>query len=68
MSATGLDGLELVSEPEFDVAAAESRWIPVNLRIPYGSAEPGSHPVHFDIEAVGTNAHVREKSVFLVPR
>ena len=68
VSATGLDGLELVSESEFEVAAAESRWIPVNLRIPYDSAEPGSHPVHFDIEAVGTNAHVREKSVFLVPR
>ena len=68
ISAAGLDGLELASEPEFEIEAAQSRWVPVNLRIPYGSAEPGSHPVHFDIEAIGTNAHVREKSVFLVPR
>jgi len=68
ISATGLEGLELVSEPEFEIEAAQSRWVPVNLRIPYGSAEPGSHAVYFDIEAVGTNANVREKSVFLVPR
>ena len=68
VSATGLEGLELASEPEFEIEAAQSRWVPVNLRIPYGSAAPGSHAVHFDIEAVDTNHHVREKSVFLVPR
>jgi len=68
ITASGLDGLELASEPEFELEAAQSRWVPVNLRIPYGSAAPGSHTVHFRIEAVGTNDQVQEKSVFLVPR
>ena len=68
ITASGLDGLELASEPEFELEAAQSRWVPVSLRIPYGSAAPGSHTVHFRIEAVGTNDQVQEKSVFLVPR
>ena len=37
-------------------------------QVPYGSAPPGSHPIHFDIQAVGADAQVQEKSVFLVPR
>lgn len=68
LSARGLSGLVLVSEPELTVEAAQSRWIAVRLNIPYGSAAPGSHPIQFEIEAVGTGAHVSEKSVFLVPR
>ena len=47
---------------------AESRWVAVRLQIPYGSAPPGSHPIHFDIGTIDGDAHVREKSVFLVPR
>jgi cytochrome c oxidase accessory protein FixG len=68
LSARGLSGLVLVSEPELTVEAAQSRWIAVRLNIPYGSVAPGSHPIQFDIKAVGTGAHVSEKSVFLVPR
>ena len=68
IKATGLAGLELASEETFEIEGAQSRWVPVSLRIPYGSAEPGSHLVQFDVQAVGTDSHVREKSVFLVPR
>ena len=31
------------------------------------AAAPGSHVIHFEIDN-GSDAHVREKSVFLVPR
>lgn len=68
ISAQGLPGLQVASDEEVKVGPAESRWVPVRLQIPYGSAGAGSHPIHFDIEAQGGDAHVREKSVFLVPR
>jgi cytochrome c oxidase accessory protein FixG len=68
ISAEGLPGLSLASDGEVQVGAAESRWVAVRLQVPYGSVEPGSHPIRFDIAAVGADAHVREKSVFLVPR
>jgi len=68
IAAHGLQGLELASESEFEIDAAQSRWVVVRLQIPYGSAPAGSHPVHFDIESVGSDAKVSEKSVFLVPR
>lgn len=68
LSAEGLPGLLLASEPEVEVGPAESRWVPVRLQIPYGAAAPGSHPIHFSIESAGGDAQVREKSVFLVPR
>jgi polyferredoxin len=68
IQAEGLAGLSLASDAEVQVGAAESRWVPVRLQIPYGSAGPGSHPIRFDIGTVGGDAHVREKSVFLVPR
>ncbi len=68
LSAAGLDGLELASEAEVTVGPAESRWVPVRLQIPYGSATPGSHPVDIHIGAVQGSAHIAEKSVFIVPR
>ena len=68
ISARGLEGLEVVSDPEIEIDAAQSRWVAVRLQIPYGSATAGSHRVVFDIEAIGSNVRLAEKSVFLVPR
>ena len=68
LSAEGLEGLLLASEGEVAVGPAESRWVAVRLQIPYGSAPPGSHPIHFKIGTASGDAHVSEKSVFLVPR
>ena len=68
ISARGLEGLEVASESEVDIGAAESRWVAVRLQVPYGAVPAGSHPVQFDIQSVGHAAHVTEKSVFLVPR
>jgi len=69
ISAHGLDGLELASEQEVEVGPAETRGIAARLQIPYGSAEPGSHTVFFDIDAVHSGAgRASEKAVFLVPR
>ena len=68
VQANGLPGLELVSEPEVEIGPAESRWLAVRLQVPYGSAAPGSHPIHFEVGTAAGDAHVSEKSVFLVPR
>jgi cytochrome c oxidase accessory protein FixG len=70
IAAEGLPGLALAadSEAEVEVGPAESRWVAVRLQIGYGAAAPGSHAIHFDVGMVGGDAHVREKSVFLVPR
>ncbi|MBC7672091.1 MAG: cytochrome c oxidase accessory protein CcoG, partial [Polaromonas sp.] len=68
ISATGLPGMEIASETQLAVGPAESRWLAVRVQIPYGSAAAGSHPIHFGIGTSNGDAHISEKSVFLVPR
>ena len=82
LSATGIKDLEIESEAvtegdESDykknnntimVNPTESRWLIVDLKIPDGSLESGSHKIEFQIEAVESKEMVTEKSVFLVPR
>ncbi len=68
ITARGLPGLEVASEAEVAIDAAESHWVSVRLQIPYGSADPGSHPVYFEVQALERKDQVAEKSVFLVPR
>ena len=69
IAVSGLPGLELqMSEPEVKIDASQSRWVAVRLQIPYGSTEPGSHPVQFEIKAVESGAKISEKSLFLVQR
>lgn len=68
LEVRGLEGIEVVSEPEIEIDAAQSRWVPVRLQIPYGSVAAGSHSVQFEIATIGGPARITEKSVFLVPR
>jgi len=58
----------LASDAWVDVGPVESRWVAVRLHIPYGSVEPGSYPVYFDIQTADGQAKVSEKSTFFVPR
>ena len=67
VTVTGLPGIEIASEAQVEVGAAQSRWLAVRLQVPYGSAPPGSHPIQFGIGTLAGDAHVSEKSVFLVP-
>jgi cytochrome c oxidase accessory protein FixG len=68
IAAEGLPDLAVASDTEVAVGPAEARWVAVRLQIPYGSAAPGSHPIHFDIGTIGGDARVSEKAAFLVPR
>jgi hypothetical protein len=42
--------------------------VPVRVQAPYDAAAPGSHPIHFEIDALDSSGHLREKSAFLLPR
>ena len=68
IGVSGLTGLALVSDGLVAVDATETRWVAVTLQLPYDAATPGSHEIHFDVEAVNSAGRVSEKSVFLVPR
>jgi cytochrome c oxidase accessory protein FixG len=68
ISVRGLEGAQMAAATEYEIAAAESRWVVVQVQVPYGSVPEGSHPLHFDILAVESGAKVSEKSAFLVPR
>ena len=61
ISATGLEGLKVASDPEVEIGPAESRWVAVQLHIPYGSASAGSHPVFFEVHNTAGDDKVVEK-------
>jgi len=50
------------------VKPAEARWVIVDLKIPDGSVESGSHKIEFLIQSLETKEKITEKSIFLVPR
>ena len=62
-----LTGLQIVSDKSVTVDGAQSLWVPVQLRLPYGSAKSGSHTIQFRVASPGVG-EVREKSIFMVPR
>ena len=68
LSVRGLPQLKITTDTEVMVDPAQARWIVLRADIPYGSAEPGSHKIQFEIQAVGSDHFVVEKSVFIVPR
>jgi cytochrome c oxidase accessory protein FixG len=82
LSVNGLKGLELEAQASDDnknskveehnrfieVKPAESRWIIVDLKIPDGTVESGSHKIGFHIKVIESNETIEEKSIFLVPR
>jgi len=73
ITARGEEGL-LLKSPGIDASGsvtmepAQSKWITLYLQIPDGYLEPGSHRVWFDVEMLGSDKVLEEKSVFLVPR
>ena len=75
VTASGLPGLNVVSDAEVAIESAQARWMPVRLQLPPEAATElagKSSPIEFQIERLAHDdqpAHtVREKSTFLVPR
>jgi cytochrome c oxidase accessory protein FixG len=66
VSAGGLPGLELVSEPTFDVPGASTRSVLVRLRARPEDVAPGSNKVQIRVQSLDDAAvAVEEKTVFL---
>ncbi len=67
VTASGMDGLQLIAQQPVTVPAAGALTLPVALRVDPAAISPGSHPVRFHIED-SADARVRadEKSVFYV--
>jgi cytochrome c oxidase accessory protein FixG len=71
----GLPGARLGGAAEVEVEAAQARWFPVAVQVPYDAARAagsGAHPIRFEIERLSADGHeaaeVHEKSTFVVPR
>jgi len=75
LGAQGLDGLEVARAEgggdRLAVPAASNRLVPVVLRLPAGSAEPGVHEITVTVRRTGSSSRdavpVRERSSFIVP-
>lgn len=68
ITVQGIPGMAIMSDPDVTLEPTLARWVPVNVQIPFGAAEPGSHPIHFEITARDIAGKLSEKSVFIVPR
>jgi len=81
LNVTGLEDVEIETEATKDVEGddehhlksievkpAESRSVIVDLKIPDGTLDSGSHKIKFEIQSLEGQQTVTEKSVFLVPR
>jgi cytochrome c oxidase accessory protein FixG len=66
LSATGLPGLELASEPTFEVAGATTRTVLVRLRARPEDVPPGSNKIIIGVKAQDDpGIAVEEKTVFI---
>jgi cytochrome c oxidase accessory protein FixG len=68
IKAKGLPDMRITSEAQVKVEPAQVRGIVLSVDIPYGSSPSGSHKIEFEIDVVGTNDVLLEKSVFIIPR
>jgi polyferredoxin len=69
ISVSGIDGISLQGSTDVELAATESRGVPVDIRIPAGAGEKGSNKIVVTItDADNPDVQVSEKAVFFVPR
>jgi len=69
VTVAGLPGITIEPSTEIEVQPTEVRAAAVRVQIPPNGAEPGSHPIAFEVQSsADASVRVVEKSVFLVPR
>jgi len=68
VSVTGLDGLSMASQTEFTVEPANERLVAVSLQIADGAVRSGTHPIMFEVEALGSKERITQKSIFYMSR
>jgi len=68
VTVSGLEGLAMASKNQFTVDPANERLVAVSLQLPDGAVRSGTHPIMFEIEALGSKERVTQKSIFYMPR
>lgn len=68
VTVSGLEGLTMASKNQFTVDPANERLVAVSLQLPDGEVRSGTHPIMFEIEALGSKERVTQKSIFYMPR
>ncbi|RJF96115.1 cytochrome c oxidase accessory protein CcoG [Noviherbaspirillum saxi] len=69
ISVSGIDSIALASPDQVELAATDSRGVPVRVRIGHGKGEKGANKIAFEIVAIDDeNLRVKEEAVFIVPR
>ena len=68
ITADGLPGIQAVVGVTGDITidAAQTQWVPVNVRVPADAGGKGSHRIHFIVHE-SDGRQVREKAAFLIP-
>ena len=64
----GLPGAVVAEGADMTIGPAQVEQHVVAVRVPYGTMEPGSHPIYLDVRETGSDATVTEKAAFLVPK
>ncbi|HQS59864.1 MAG: cytochrome c oxidase accessory protein CcoG [Gallionellales bacterium 35-53-114] len=65
----GIPGVTIVSDAEFEMPAATTRFIPARIRVPAGVAKKGSNKITFIVrDRDNEQLSVAEKAAFLIPR
>ncbi|ACT48345.1 cytochrome c oxidase accessory protein CcoG [Methylotenera mobilis] len=68
VSVTGIDGLSMASQTQFTVEPANERLVAVSLQIADGAIRSGTHPIMFEVEALGSKERITQKSIFYMSR
>jgi len=68
ISVVGVPGLVVASDNVTTVESTQANKLAVRVQAPYDAAEPGTHPIQFEIESLDSPGHLSEKSIFMVPR
>ena len=68
ISVSGMPELTVVSENDIVIESTQARWVAVRVQGPMEGAEPGSHPIYFEIAAKSDIGKLVEKAAFIVPR
>ena len=68
ITAQGLPGLAVASEDVVTVDSTQATRLAVRVQAPYDAAEPGTHPIKFEIQSLDAPGHLSEKSMFMMPR
>ena len=67
IAASGLPGLRIAGDTEFELPPASARQVPIRLQIDAGAAGAGSHKIAIEVRAVDDESIVaHETSVFMV--